>query len=65
MTGAGEVYRLETLNDLSLQTVVIWPTAPYVHVVIVATQVAPGASREDHDQRVAIAVEVAAGVPIP
>jgi hypothetical protein len=65
MGGAGTVYRLETLNDLSLQTVVIWPEAPYVHVVIVATEVAPGASRDAHNQRVDIAVDVAAGVPIP
>jgi FtsP/CotA-like multicopper oxidase with cupredoxin domain len=64
MAGAGQVYRLETLNELSLQTVVVWPAGRYVHVVIVATQVAPGASRDDHDRRVGVAVEVAAGVPI-
>jgi hypothetical protein len=58
--GAGQVFRLETVNDLSLQTVVIWPTAPYVHVVIVATTVSPDAVRGDHDDRVQIAVEVAA-----
>lgn len=63
--GAGGVFRLETINDLSLQTVVIWPAAPYVHVVIVATTVSPDAVRADHDQRVQIAVEVAAAVPIP
>lgn len=65
MAGAGQVFRLEALNNLSLQTVVIWPAAPYVHVVIVATTVAPDASRADHDARVEMAVEVAAGVPIP
>lgn len=65
MSGAGQVFRLETVNDLSLQTVVIWPAGPYVHVVIAATTVAPDASRADHDQRVAIAVEVAAAVPGP
>ena len=64
MAGAGPVFRLETLNDLSLQTVVIWPAGPYTRVVIVATTVDPNASREDHDQRVAIAVEVAASMPI-
>jgi hypothetical protein len=58
--GAGQVFRLETINDLSLQTVVIWPAAPYVRVVIVATTVSPDASRGDHDERVQIAVEVAA-----
>jgi hypothetical protein len=61
--GAGKVFRLETVNDLSLQTVVIWPTAPYVHVVIVATTVAPGAVRADHEERVQLAVEVTAGGP--
>lgn len=65
MAGAGVVFRLETVNDLSLQTVVIWPSGPYVRVVIAATTVAPDASRADHDQRVAIAVEVAAAVPVP
>lgn len=63
--GAGQVFRLETINDLSLQTVVIWPSAPYVHVVIVATTVSPDAVRADHDQRLQIAVEVAAAVPVP
>ena len=65
LTGAGAVYHLQTLNDLSLQTVVVWPAGAFVHVVIVATQVQPGASREEHDQRVATAVEVAAAVPVP
>lgn len=65
MRGAGPVFRLETLNDLSLQTVVVWPSGQLVHVVIVATTVGPNASREAHDQRVEIAVEVAAAVPIP
>lgn len=63
--GAGQVFRIETINDLSLQTVVIWPSAPYVHVVIVATQVSPEAVRTDHDERLRIAVEVSATVPVP
>lgn len=62
--GAGQVFRLETINDLSLQTVVVWPATPYVHVVIVATQVSPDAVRADHDERVRIGVEVAAAVPV-
>ena len=65
MRGAGPVFRLETLNDLSLQTVVVWPAGRQMHVVIVATTVDPNASREAHDQRVDLAVEVAAAVPIP
>lgn len=62
---AGQVFRLETVNDLSLQTVVVWSAGPYVHVVIVATQVTPDAVRADHDERVRIAVEVAAAVSEP
>ena len=49
----GRYWRLETLNDLSLQTVAVWGGDPgIVHVVIVATQVQPGASRAGHDERV-------------
>ena len=65
MRGAGTVFRLEAINNLSLQTVVVWPVGEHVKVVIVATTVEPGADRAAHDQRVEIAVEVAAGVPIP
>jgi hypothetical protein len=61
--GAGEVFRIDTLNDLSLQTVVIWTQEGVNHVVIVATQVQPGASRDAHNERVRIGVEVAAGGP--
>lgn len=53
---AGAVFRLDTLNDLSLQTVVVWPAKDGVRVVIVATRVSPDASRQDHDNWVAIAV---------
>lgn len=63
MGGAGQVFRLETVNDLSLQTVVIWPAGQIVRIVIVATTIGPDASRDAHDQRVEVAVEVAAGAP--
>lgn len=62
---AGPVWRMDALNDLSLQTIIVWPAGQVVRVVIVATEVAPGASREDHDQRVAIAVDVSHSVPVP
>jgi hypothetical protein len=52
-----EVFRIETLNDLSLQTVLVWAVGTPVHVVIVATQVEPGASRAEHDARVSAALE--------
>ena len=63
--GVGTVYRVDALNDLSLQTVIVWPDAPYARVVIVATQVDPNASRQVHDARVAEAVGAAALVPHP
>lgn len=68
MPGAGPVFRLEALNNLSLQTVVVWPAGPagpYTWVVIVATTVDPSASRALHDQRVEAAVAAAAATPIP
>ena len=61
MLGAGQVFRIDALNDLSLQTVVVWQGGAQFHVVIVATTVDPSASRAVHDERVAIAVDVAAG----
>jgi hypothetical protein len=66
MPGAGLVFRLETLNNLSLQTVVVWPAgASSVWVVIAATTVDPNASRTAHDQRVAAAVAAAAAMSVP
>ena len=65
--GAGPVFRLDTLNDLSFQTVVVWPDGSLARVVIVATQVDPNASRAVHDARVAEAIGAAVladqGVP--
>jgi hypothetical protein len=61
---AGTVYRLDTLNELSYQSVVVWPGQDLVHVVIVATPVRPGGlSREDHDDSVRTAVLTGAHGP--
>jgi hypothetical protein len=59
-------FRIETLNDLSLQTVVVWsPVAGLVNVVIVATRVEPSASRTAHDAQVSAAIAAAvAAVPV-
>jgi hypothetical protein len=57
--GVGTVYRLDALNDLSLQTVVIWADGRLARVVIVATQVDPSASKAVHEARVAEAVGAA------
>lgn len=50
--GTGPAYRLDTLNDLSLQSVVTWQDGANVRVVLVATAVSPSASRADHDDLV-------------
>jgi hypothetical protein len=55
----GAVYRLDALNDLSFQSVVVWPDGPIVRVVIVASPVNPSASRAEHDSRVAQAIAAA------
>ena len=61
---AGTVYQLNTLNDLSFQSVVVWPGDGVIHVVIVATQLQPGGqTRADHDGAVRLAVLWAAGGP--
>jgi hypothetical protein len=59
--GAGETWRLDALNDLSFQSVVTWQDAEIVRVVIIATKVAPDASREAHDDLVAAAVRASVG----
>ncbi len=59
----GEAWRLDTLNDLSFQTVITWQDAGLVRVVLVATPAAPDASREAHDELVAAAVQASAGAP--
>ena len=58
---AGEVFRVDALNDLSLQTVVTWQDpGSLTHVVVVASDVAPGKERAAHDERVELAVLAAA-----
>ena len=59
--GAGETWRLDALNDLSFQTVVTWQDAEIVRVVLIATKVAPDASRAAHDDLVAAAVRASSG----
>jgi hypothetical protein len=63
--GAADAWRLDAINDLSLQTVVTWQDGMLVRVVLIATKVAPDASRAVHDELVESAVrnavEAAAG----
>jgi len=67
--GVGDAWRLDALNNLSLQTIVVWPHGDHVHVVLVASTVEPGASRDVHEARVDAAVLAAASVaadrPVP
>ena len=60
----GETFRIDALNDLSFQSVVVWQDGPLVRVVIVATAVDPGASMSDHDAQIAAAVAAAAAVQV-
>jgi hypothetical protein len=62
MDGAGDVWRLDALNNLSLQTIVVWPHGEHVHVTLVASRVEPGASRDAHEARVVETVLAAASV---
>jgi len=62
MDGPGDVWRLDALSNLSLQTIVVWPHGAHVHVVLVASTVEPGASRDAHEERVDQTVLVAASV---
>jgi hypothetical protein len=64
MDNVGQVFRIDALNDLSLQTVVTWNQAGLVHVVIVVSEVGPDASRDVHNERVESAVAIAQ-VPPP
>ena len=60
--GAGVVYRLDTLNNLSLQTIIVWGDGSYVRVVLVATSVDPSATRSAHDDLVARTVAATTAV---
>jgi hypothetical protein len=57
---AGEVFRIDALNDLSLQSVVVWPDDDVVRLAIVATNVEPGADRSDHESAVQLVVSQSA-----
>ena len=61
----GAVFQIEALNDLSLQTVVVWPDGDVVRLVIVATNVEPGADRAAHTAAVQQAVEQSASKSPP
>lgn len=61
--GPGQIFRLDTLNDLSFQTVLVWQDGSVVRVVLIGTPVSPSATRANHDDLVdrAAAATVVAG----
>lgn len=63
----GETWRLDTLNDLSLQTVITWQDGAVARVVLVATAVLPDVQRSAHEQLVvdAVAATAAAMALVP
>lgn len=65
LPGAGSVFRLDTLNELSFQSVVVWADGAFVRVVLVASPVEADASRADHDAVIAAAVAAAVEAPDP
>lgn len=67
ISGLGDAFRIDALNDLSQQAIVLWQLGDAVRVVIVATEVGPTASMADHEARITAAVEAAitAAPPIP
>jgi hypothetical protein len=58
--GAGDTWRLDTLNNLSLQTIVTWQDTGLVRVILVATGVSPAATREAHEELVDAIVRASA-----
>jgi hypothetical protein len=58
----GDGWRLDALNNLSLQTIIVWPHGDHVHIVLVASTVEPGASRDAHVGRVIDLVLAASSV---
>ena len=61
VAGVGAAFEVDTLNDLSYQTVIVWPDGDNARVVLVATPVDPAASLADHRALLADALAVAAG----
>jgi hypothetical protein len=57
--GTTDAFRIDALNDLSQQAVVLWQLGNLVRVVVVATPVGPNASMADHDAKVTAAIAAA------
>jgi hypothetical protein len=57
--GVAEAFRVDALNDLSQQAVVLWQLGDDVRVVLVSTHVDPNASMANHEARVQAAIDAA------
>ncbi len=60
--GVTDAFRIDALNDLSQQAIVLWQLGDRIRVVIVATHVDPTASMADHEARLRTAVAAAVAV---
>lgn len=60
-----DAFRIDALNDLSQQAIVLWQLGDDVRVVIVATHVDPNASMAAHEARVTSAIQAALVAPSP
>jgi len=69
VTGVPDAFRVDALNDLSQQAIVLWQLGDDVRIVVVATHVDPNASMAAHEARVADAIAAALaaspGIPVP
>jgi hypothetical protein len=64
--GIADAFRVDALNDLSQQAIVLWQLGDAVRLVIVATHVDPKASMADHEARVQAAIQAALDTtPVP
>jgi hypothetical protein len=62
--GVSDAFRIDALNDLSQQAIVLWQLDDGIRVVIVASHVDPNASMAAHEARVAAAIAAAVAVPV-
>jgi hypothetical protein len=60
ISGLGPTFRVDALNDISFESVVVWQDGPLVRVALVASPVSPTASKAAHEEKVAKAVAAAA-----
>jgi hypothetical protein len=69
IAGVPDAFRVDALNDLSQQAIVMWQLGDDVRVVLVATHVDPNASMANHEARIQVAIQAALAaepaIPVP